>query len=102
MVVLDFSLFPLGVGESLSTYVARSLDIIDRSGVNYRCHAMGTTLEGDFDTVLAVVKQCFDAMTADCNRVECSIKIDYRKGYTGRLDGKIASVEQKLGRPLRK
>jgi uncharacterized protein (TIGR00106 family) len=102
MVVLDFSLFPLGVGESLSTYVARSLDIIDRSGVNYRCHAMGTTLEGDFDTVLAVVKQCFEAMTADCNRVECSIKIDYRKGYTGRLDGKIASVEQKLGRPLRK
>jgi uncharacterized protein (TIGR00106 family) len=102
MVVLDFSLFPLGVGESLSTYVARSLDIIDRSGVNYRCHAMGTTLEGDFDTVLAVVKQCFEAMAADCNRVECSIKIDYRKGYTGRLDGKIASVEQKLGRPLRK
>jgi uncharacterized protein (TIGR00106 family) len=102
MVVLDFSLFPLGVGESLSTHVARSLDIVDRSGVDYRCHAMGTTLEGDLDTVLAVVKQCFEAMTADCNRVECSIKIDYRKGYTGRLDGKTASVERKLGRPLRK
>ena len=68
MVVLDFSLFPLGKGESLSPYVARSLDIIDRSGVDYRCHAMGTTLEGDFDTVLAVVKQCFEAMTADCDR----------------------------------
>jgi uncharacterized protein (TIGR00106 family) len=102
MVVLDFSLFPLGVGESVSAYVARSLDIIDRSGVDYRCHAMGTTLEGDLDTVLGIVKQCFEAMAADCHRIECSIKIDYRKGYTGRLDGKIASVEQKLGRPVKK
>lgn len=102
MVVLDFSLFPLGVGESLSTYVARSLDIVDRSGVNYRCHAMGTTLEGELDTVLAVVKQCFEAMAADCNRIECSIKIDYRKGATGRIEGKVASLEQKLGRPLKK
>ncbi len=102
MVVLDFSLFPLGVGESVSAYVAQSLDIIDRSGVDYRCHAMGTTLEGDLDTVLGVVKQCFEAMAADCHRIECSIKIDYRKGYSGRLDGKIASVEQKLGRPVKK
>ena len=102
MVVLDFSLFPLGVGESLSAYVARSLDIVDRSGVDYRCHAMGTTLEGDLDTLLGVVKQCFEALAADCNRVECSIKIDYRKGFSGRLEGKIASVEQKLGRPLKK
>ena len=47
MVVLDFSMFPLGVGESVSPYVARSLDIVDRSGLDYRCHAMGTTLEGD-------------------------------------------------------
>ncbi len=49
MVLLDFSMFPLGKGESLSPYVARSLDIIDRSGLDYRCHAMSTTLEGDLD-----------------------------------------------------
>ena len=61
MVLLDFSLFPLDKGESLSPYVARSLDIIDRSGLDYRCHAMGTTLEGDFDAALRVVKQCFEA-----------------------------------------
>ena len=102
MVVLDFSIFPIGKGESLSTYVARCLDIVDRSGLSYRCHAMGTTLEGDLDSVLGVVKQCFDALAADCDRIECSIKLDYRKGSTGRLDGKVASVEQKLGRPLKK
>ena len=102
MVVLDFSMIPLGKGESVSPFVARSLDIIDRSGLPYRCHAMGTVLEGELDEVLEVVKRCFHAMAADCNRIECAIKMDYRKGYANRLDGKVASVEAKLGRQVRK
>jgi len=102
MVLLEFSMFPLDKGESLSPFVARSLDIIDRSGLDYRCHAMGTTLEGEFDEVLDVVRQCFEVMSADCDRIECSIKIDYRKGRRGRLEGKVASVEEKLGRAVKK
>jgi uncharacterized protein (TIGR00106 family) len=100
MVLLEFSMFPLDKGESLSPFVARSLDIIDRSGLDYRCHAMGTTLEGEFDRVIGVVKQCFQAMAQDCNRIECSIKLDYRKGRQARLEGKVASVEQELGRAV--
>jgi uncharacterized protein (TIGR00106 family) len=102
MVVLDFSIFPIDKGDSLSHYVARCLDIVDRSGLDYRCHAMGTTLEGDIESLLGVVKRCFDALAVDCDRIECSIKLDYRKGRAGRLDGKVASVEQKLGRPVKK
>lgn len=102
MVLLDFSLFPLDKGVSLSSYVARSLDIVDRSGLDYRCHSMGTTVEGGIEEALQVVRQCFEAMAVDCERIECSIKIDYRKGRTGRLDGKVASVEQKLGRTVKK
>jgi uncharacterized protein (TIGR00106 family) len=102
MVVLDFSLFPLDKGESVSRFVARSLDIIDRSGLDYRCHAMGTTLEGDYDQVMDVVRRCFQAMAADCDRVEGSIKLDYRKNRSGQLDGKLRSVEEKLGRPIKK
>jgi len=102
MVVLDFTIFPLDKGESVGPYVARCLDIIDRSGLEYRCHAMGTTLEGELDEALAVVRQCFQAMAADCDRIECSVKIDYRKAATGRLDGKVASVERKLGRAVKK
>jgi uncharacterized protein YqgV (UPF0045/DUF77 family) len=41
-------------------------------------------------------------MAADCNRIECSIKIDARKGSSGRLQSKVASVEEKLGRPIKK
>ena len=102
MVVLEFSIVPLGKGESLSPFVARSLDIVDRSGLDYRCHAMGTVLEGDFDQVMAVVKECFEAMAEDCHRIECSIKLDYRKGHRGRLEAKVASVERKLGRSVSK
>jgi uncharacterized protein (TIGR00106 family) len=102
MILLEFSIFPLDKGVSLSRYVAQCIDIVDRSGLDYRCHAMGTTLEGEFDQVLGVVKQCFQALAADCDRIECSIKLDYRKGHEGRLEAKVASVEQKLGRVVSK
>ena len=102
MIVLEMSIFPLDKGESLSRYVARSLDIIDRSGLDYRCHTMGTDIEGEFDEVMAVVRDCFGALSADCNRIECTLKLDYRRGQSGRLKEKVESVEAKLGRPLRK
>jgi len=102
MVLLDFSIFPVGKGESLGGHVARCIDIIDASGVPYRCHSMGTTLEAELDDALEVVKKCFAALEADCDRVSCSIKIDYRKGSSGRMDGKLASVENKLGRAINK
>ncbi len=100
MVLLEFSMYPIDKGESLSPYVARSLDIIDRSGLDYRCHAMGTTLEGQFDEAMDVVRRCFEAMAEDCDRIECSIHLDYRKGRSGCLESKVASVEEKLGRPV--
>jgi uncharacterized protein (TIGR00106 family) len=102
MVLLEFSMFPLDKGESVSKYVARSIDIIDRSGLDYQTHAMGTVLEGEFDQVMAVVRQCYEAMAADCQRIECSMKLDARKGASGRLKAKVSSVEEKLGRAIRK
>lgn len=102
MVLLEFSMCPLGVGESLSPYVAPILDIVDSSGLDYRCHAMGTVLEGEFDQVIGVVRQCFQRMAAECSRIECSMKLDYRKGHQGRLEAKVASAEKILGRELKK
>lgn len=102
MVLLEFSMYPLGRGESLSRYVARSLEIIQSSGLHYQCHAMGTLIEGEYDEVMKVVHECFDRMAGDCDRIECSIKLDYRRGKSGRLVGKVASVEEKLGRPVNK
>ncbi len=102
MALVEFSMFPLDKGESLSQYVARSLEIVDQSGLNYQCHAMGTLLEGELDEVLGVIQRCFRAMAVDCGRIECSIKIDYRQGRGDQLRAKVASVERKLGRELKK
>ncbi len=78
------------------------MDIIDKSGLDYRLHAMGTIVEGELDQVLALLKQCLDAMAADCDRVTCTAKLDYRKGHHGHLSSKVSRVEQQLGRELKK
>jgi uncharacterized protein (TIGR00106 family) len=101
MVLLEFSMSPLGKSESVGKYVARSLDIIDKSGVAYRLNPMGTVLEGEWNEVMDVVQQCYQRMKKDCNRISCSIKVDYRKGPKGRLDSKVASVEKRLKRKVK-
>jgi uncharacterized protein (TIGR00106 family) len=88
-------------GESLSKYVSRSLKIIDESGVPYRLNPMGTVLEGEFEEVMNVVKQCYETMRKDCKRITCGIKIDYREGKSGRLESKIAAIEKNLGKEMK-
>jgi uncharacterized protein (TIGR00106 family) len=101
MVLLEFSMSPLGKGESVGKYVARSVEIIDGSGIPYRLNPMGTVLEGEWDEVFEVVRACFERMRKDCNRVSCTIKVDYRKGHSGRLTGKVTSVERRLKRKVK-
>ncbi len=100
MVLLEFSMSPLTNGESVGAYVARSLEIIDKSGIPYQFTSMGTILEGEWQEVMAVVTRCYEAMSADCARISTSIKIDYRAGAGDRLKGKVKSIEDRLGRKL--
>lgn len=100
MVLLEFSMAPGGKGESVSEYVARILDVIDRSGVPYQLTPMGTILEGEWDQVMGVVTACFRALETDCTRIGVHLKVDYRAGPAGRLHSKTAKVEERLGRKL--
>ncbi|HTL46776.1 MAG TPA: MTH1187 family thiamine-binding protein [Verrucomicrobiae bacterium] len=100
--LLELSMSPMDKGQSVSAYVARSLEIIDKSGLPYRLGPMGTCIEGEWDEVMDVVKRCYEAMGRDCGRITISIKADYRKGRTGRLESKVESVEKTLGRSLKK
>lgn len=102
MALLDFSITPLGAGESVSQYVARCVDVIDKSGLDYRLHAMGTEVEGEVGQLLDLLKQCVEALAVDCDRISVTAKLDYRKGHSGSLAGKVASVEKRLGRSLKK
>jgi uncharacterized protein (TIGR00106 family) len=101
VVLLEMSIVPLGEGESVSQYVARCVDIVDQSGLDYELHAMGTIVEGELSQVLALMQQCIEEVAKSANRVTCTAKIDYRQGVSGGLRSKVASVEQKLGRPAR-
>ena len=101
MLLAEFSMWPMDKGESVGPYVARLLDIIDRSGLAYRLGPLGTCIEGEYDQVMAVIKQCHEALAADCSRVFCTVKMDYRKDHPNMLESKIASVEKQLGRKLK-
>ena len=100
--VVDFSIMPVGKDESLSSAVAPVIEIIDKSGLPYNFGPMGTTVEGDWEAVMGLIKRCRETMLETCNRVYVVIKIDERKGRTGQISEKVKSVEEKLGRRLRK
>ena len=101
MMLAEFSMWPMDKGESVGQYVARLLDIIDKSGLPYRLGPLGTCVEGDYDQVMSVIAQCHAALAKDCNRIACTIKMDFRAGHDHMLESKIESVEQKLGRKLK-
>jgi uncharacterized protein (TIGR00106 family) len=102
MVLLEMSIVPLGEGESVSRYVAQCVDLVDQSGLPYELHAMGTIVEGDLGEVLDLMRRCIEQVAKSANRVTCTAKIDYRQGIAGGLASKVASVEQQLGRSVKK
>ena len=94
--ILDFSIFPLDKGDSLSAYVARAIRIVRESGLPYVFSPMSTSIEGEWDEVLAVVTRCKDELEKDCGRIHVAMRVDWRDGPSGRLAAKIRSVEDKL------
>ena len=96
-VLAELSMFPMDKGVSLSPYVARAVSIIEQSGLNHQLHAMGTLIEGDWQEVMQVVNSCFQDLSRESDRVYLVLKIDYQAGKSGRLSGKVKSVEDKLG-----
>jgi uncharacterized protein (TIGR00106 family) len=98
-VLLEFSIFPMDQGESVSTYVSQVVKLIRESGVSYQLTPMGTIIETEtLDQALALVNQSSERLQAlGAKRIYSSIKLDIRHGDMGRLAGKIKSVEGKIG-----
>lgn len=101
MLLAEFSIWPMDKGESVGTYVARCVDIVDRSGLPYKLGPLGTCIEGDYDAVMAVIAECQKDLQRDCGRIACTIKMDWRAGTGGRLESKVASVVKRIGRDIR-
>lgn len=96
MVLLEMSLVPMDAGESVSSAVAECVALIDESGMPYELHSMGTIVEGELPAVLALMQRCIERLAEQSKRVSCSAKLDYRPGHTGRLRGKVESVQRRL------
>lgn len=99
--LVEFSIVPLDHGMNMKEYVARILDIVDNSGVDYELTAMGTIVEGDPAAIWHLLRDCHDAVAQMSDRVETRIVIDDKKGAMGRLVGKVRDVEGVLGRTLK-
>ena len=96
MVLLEMSITPLGKGESVSQYVAECVRLVEASGLDYELHAMGTIVEGELDQVLDVMRRCIEEVARHSDRVTCAAKLDFRRGYGGRIRSKVESVRSKL------
>lgn len=97
-VVVNLAIFPLDKGVELSQYVGRVERVIRSSGVPNQLGPMSTCLEGEYDEVMGVVRDCFLELQRDCDRVYLTVAMDYRAGRDGRMQGKVRSVERVLER----
>jgi uncharacterized protein (TIGR00106 family) len=94
--LVAFSVTPLGVGDSVGDLVAEAVRVVRASGLPNRTDAMFTTIEGEWDEVMAVVKRAVDAVAAAAPRVSLVVKADIRPGVTGQLTAKVDDVERRL------
>ena len=102
--LIAFSVAPTVAADdtgSVSDYVARAIRVVRDSGLPHRTDAMFTTIEGDWDECMAVVKQCCDVLAQTSPRVGLVLKADIRPGFTGELDGKLERLESALDRQSR-
>jgi uncharacterized protein (TIGR00106 family) len=91
-----FSVTPLGVGEDVGEIVAEAVRVVRASGLPNRTDAMFTTIEGEWDEVLPVIKEAADAVAARAPRVSLVLKADLRPGVSGALTAKVEAIERRL------
>jgi len=94
--LVAFSITPLGTGEAVGDLVAEAVRVVRASGLPNRTDAMFTTIEGDWDETMAVVKQAVDVVAARAPRVSLVLKADLRPGVTDGLTSKVETVERRL------
>ena len=94
--LVAFSVTPLGVSDSVAEYVADAVRVVRDSGLPNQTDAMFTTIEGEWDEVMAVVKAAVDAVAARAPRVSVTLKADIRPGVTGALQAKLVALESYL------
>ncbi|MDH3892589.1 MAG: MTH1187 family thiamine-binding protein [candidate division Zixibacteria bacterium] len=101
--LFNLTMFPTsGRKASISADVARVIDLVDKSGLPYKLSPMSTAIEGDWDSVMTLINKARRMLRRSHDRIYIQITIDDRKGAKSRLTGKVASIEKRLKRVVRK
>jgi len=97
LVILDLCLVPLGVGVSVSQYVAECHRVLRETGLKHQLHAYGTNIEGEWDAVMAAVKRCHERVhEMGAPRITTTSKLGTRTDREQTMADKVQSVEKKL------
>ena len=91
--MVAFAITPLGIGEEVGEVVAEAIRVVRASGLPNHTDAMFTTIEGEWDEVMAVIKQAMEVVAARAPRVGLVLKADHRPGVTGAITSKVERVE---------
>ena len=98
-VIADFSVVPIGVGVSVSRYVAACHEVLSEAGLETRLHAYGTNVEGEWDEVFAAIRRCHEVIHGmGAPRISTVIKVGTRTDRDQTMLDKVESVEAKLDR----
>jgi uncharacterized protein (TIGR00106 family) len=94
--IAEFSVTPIGAGVSLRKLVTKAVQIVHDSGLKYELNPMGTVVEGSWDRVMAVIKECNDELLKESRRLSIVIKIDSRRGPMPPMEEKVRTVTSRL------
>lgn len=95
--IADISIIPLGVGLSLSSYVAACEQVFAEQGLEPKLHANGTNVEGDWDLVMAAIKTCHERLhEMGVPRIATNLRLGTRNDREPSMDAKVRSVKEKL------
>ena len=95
-VIADLCVVPLGVGLSVSSYVAACERVLREAGLEIRLHAYGTNIEGEWDEVLEAIKRCHEVVhEMGAPRISTNLRVGTRTDRAQTMEEKIKSVEEK-------
>lgn len=100
IMLAELQFVTVGSGEEQKELIAKTVDIIEKSELDYQLTAMGTLVEGDWEEIMTLVSKCQAVLLKESDRVISDISIDDRKGESNRLRGKVLEIEYALGRGL--
>lgn len=98
-VLVEFAMFPVDKGDSVSNYVVEIIKNIDEMGISYQLTAMGTIFETQtMAEALDVIKKSYECLESSSDRIYSTVKFDIQKNRYNRIETKIESIENKVGK----